>query len=655
MISPRLFVCSGAKVGQESTIAKGRQRVDLDSIGSKSNVNIRVENVTRALHQHPHPRLVDFLEIASYVFTADCSTDRGEEWTDDDSREAWGRDFAFVIPVREPAFWSSPAITSLLTEVLSFLSNDKYSFTFVHLTQDRAEQHYFEFTERKDWPFHAPERVVMFSGGLDSLAGAVETASSGAHLVLVSHRSVSTLSSRQKKLFDELEKQFPDQLVHVPVWINKDEKFGREPTQRTRSFLFAALGAVVAGPLGAGGVRFYENGIVSLNLPVADEVLRARASRTTHPASLHFLESLCSAITGRDFAVDNPYLFKTKTDVVEVLASHKAPHLIGHTCSCAHLMFKSNTQKHCGTCSQCIDRRFAITAAGLQGYDSETDYVSDVFAGPRKDGYEKKMAVDYALHGIELQRRSESELAILFNAELGRAVRHEAKRSDAAERLISMHKRHGKAVTDVLKEKIAERSADLAVGTIEATSLLALVLGKNLGSGPLATGTTVQAITGSAGGSNGDTPTQADRSIAAAGDKILEYVMDKFGTQGPARSIKRRKLVKRDTVMFAAIKIGFKGPQYCSFLHDHRIRPKWADGAPVSYPQAYKMGPPWPKKIQDEKTRARARMKLYADNVFAEALILHLPAEFDKINKLINSRNSQGASKNPTSGEPHKH
>lgn len=63
MISPRLFVCSGAKVGQESTIAKGRQRVNLDSIGSKSNVNIRVENVTRALHQHPHPRLVDFLEI----------------------------------------------------------------------------------------------------------------------------------------------------------------------------------------------------------------------------------------------------------------------------------------------------------------------------------------------------------------------------------------------------------------------------------------------------------------------------------------------------------------------------------------------------------------------------------------------------------------
>jgi hypothetical protein len=432
VISPRIFVCSGAKIGAGSTVAKGRQRIDLDSIGPNANVNIRFENVTRALRQHPPARLVDLLEIASYVFTADCATERGAEWTNDDSKEAWGRDFAFVIPVRDPAFWRKPRITSLVKEGLGFLSNDKYSFTFVPLKQDRTEQHYFEFAERKDWKFHAPKRVVMFSGGLDSLAGAVETASTGEHVVLVSHRSVSTLSSHQKKLFEELEKQFPNQFVHVPVWINKDERFGRESTQRTRSFLFAALGAVVAELLGAGGVRFYENGVVSLNLPVAEEVLRARASRTTHPLSLHFLESLCSAVTGRGLIVDNPYLFKTKTDVVEVLASHNVQHLIGHTCSCAHLMFKSKTKKHCGTCSQCIDRRFAIMAAGLQEYDSEADYVSDVFTGPRKDGNEKKMAVDYTRHGIELQNQSESELASLFNTELGRAVRYEAKRIEAA-------------------------------------------------------------------------------------------------------------------------------------------------------------------------------------------------------------------------------
>jgi len=170
---------TGAKIDAESAVAKGRQRIALDSIGPHPNVNIRFQNVTRALHQHLPARLVDFLEIASYVFTADCATERGQHWTDDDSKEAWGRDFAFVIPVRDPAFWTKPEVTALVKEALSFLSNDKYSFTFVPLTQDRSEQHYFEFAERKTWPFHAPERVVMFSGGLDSLAGAVETANTG--------------------------------------------------------------------------------------------------------------------------------------------------------------------------------------------------------------------------------------------------------------------------------------------------------------------------------------------------------------------------------------------------------------------------------------------------------------------------------------------
>ena len=199
-------------------------------------------------------------------------------------------------------------------------------------------------------------------------------------------------------------------MFHVPVWINKDKNFGREPTQRTRSFLYAALGTVVGASVQAGGARFFENGVVSLNLPVAGEVIRSRASRTTHPVALQLLGELCAAVTGRDFPIDNPYLFKTKKDVVESLKTHRAEHLIGHTCSCAHMMFKTKAQQHCGSCSQCIDRRFAMVAAGLQAQDPAPDYEIDVFTGPRKDGPEKSMAVDYTRHALELSQRSEAEL-----------------------------------------------------------------------------------------------------------------------------------------------------------------------------------------------------------------------------------------------------
>ena len=162
-------MCSGARVAGSDPVAKGRHCVELDSVGSRPNVHIWFENVAKVLRQDLSPRLVDFLEIASYVFTADCATGRGKKWTDNDSMEPWGRDLAFVIPVREPDFWGTTKIKDLIEEVLSFLSNDKYSFTFVPLERDRADQSYFEFGDLKDWPFHSPERVLMFSGDRKSI------------------------------------------------------------------------------------------------------------------------------------------------------------------------------------------------------------------------------------------------------------------------------------------------------------------------------------------------------------------------------------------------------------------------------------------------------------------------------------------------------
>ena len=117
------------------------------------------------------------------------------------------------------------------------------------LKSDRPEQPYFDFGDLKDWPFYAPDRVIMFSGGLDSLAGAVETAAGGGKLVLVSHRSVSTLDARQSTLFKELQKLYPGRLIRVPVWVNKAETLGREPTQRTRSFLFFSTQAPNPSPV----------------------------------------------------------------------------------------------------------------------------------------------------------------------------------------------------------------------------------------------------------------------------------------------------------------------------------------------------------------------------------------------------------------------
>lgn len=82
----------------------GRHQIKLDAIGDKHNVNIRFEDVTRKFLRNISARLLDFLEIASYVFTADCSTLRGE-WTDAKREEPWGRDFEQKPRKRMPIAW----------------------------------------------------------------------------------------------------------------------------------------------------------------------------------------------------------------------------------------------------------------------------------------------------------------------------------------------------------------------------------------------------------------------------------------------------------------------------------------------------------------------------------------------------------------------
>ena len=308
----------------------------------------------------------------------------------------------------------------------------------------------------------------MFSGGLDSLAGAVRQASRKRGVILVSHRPVAAQSKRQRELFKALRKTYhPVPMVHVPVWLNKDGSKGKEHTQRTRSFLYATLGAVVANFARAKGVSFFENGIVSLNFPVAGEALRPRASRTTHPLALSHFGEFFRLVLDRPFTVDNPFIFKTKTEVVSLIAKNGGANLIGLTCSCSHQgIFTPKTQLHCGGCGQCIDRRIAVLGAGIAAHDPETDYRADVFTGARADGYDRNMGVNYVRHGMELCRASDEGLAVAFNLEISRATRPFRNQRAVADKFVKMHQRHGETVARVLKERLKAHIDDVANCTL---------------------------------------------------------------------------------------------------------------------------------------------------------------------------------------------
>jgi hypothetical protein len=181
--------------------------------------------------------------------------------------------------------------------------------------------------------------------------------------------------------------------MHVPIWTTLEGKIGKEATHRTRSFLFASLGAVTARLFGRDQLYFFENGVVSLNLPPAAQVVGARATRTTHPQSLAGFRRVLSNVLGRPFEVENPFIWRTKSEIISEIALNGCGEMIRHTRSCTRVHEMTILHPHCGRCSQCIDRRFGVIAAEQDHQDPADAYKVDLFLGKRQPGPDREMAL----------------------------------------------------------------------------------------------------------------------------------------------------------------------------------------------------------------------------------------------------------------------
>src|SRR5262249_12989717 len=139
-------------------------------------------------------------------------------------------------------------------------------------------------------------------------------------VLLINHRSTPKVTVRHQQLVGMLNDKIGERSpLHLPVRVNKGKQLTKETTQRSRSFLYAALGATFARMIGLDRLRFYENGVMSINLPLSAQVVGARATRTTHPRVLDGFSQLFTALCERPFKVENPFLWKTKTEIVRII------------------------------------------------------------------------------------------------------------------------------------------------------------------------------------------------------------------------------------------------------------------------------------------------------------------------------------------------
>ena len=387
-----MFLCNGESLPDDMDGVPGTALDYRPQIGN-ANVRLGLPDFVQSVYHLPD-RFLDLLEIAAYVFAGDRLTLRGSKNTVE--YHSWARNLHYVMRVRDHAFWSRSDVQDALRAALLFMTGDQsYDFTFQpgHSTPpaDLFDSEVFQVEAAGSLS------IMLFSGGLDSLAGAVQRLEeTNDRVCLVSHQSSQpSIVRTQDSLVKALQGEYPGRVHHYRFRTNLRRIRAKEETQRTRSFLYGSIAFAIAHTFGRDRVFVYENGITSLNFTRRDDLLNARASRTTHPQTLGRLAQLFSIIAERPISMETPFLWKTKSDVVDVLIASGFGHLIPSSVSCSHTFKSEINATHCGECFQCIDRRIGAYGAQAEKHDHSGLYANDIIGKTISNAESKTTVVDY--------------------------------------------------------------------------------------------------------------------------------------------------------------------------------------------------------------------------------------------------------------------
>lgn len=305
----------------------------------------------------------DLLLIASAVFAADRATRRGE-------REDVCRSLMLEIPIFNHER-IAPYI-SVMQSTLRLLSNDTWRIV---LRQRQGA------TETFKAPKSNGGTTLLFSGGLDSLAAAISEGGKKVAIEMVSHRTHNTRTSQaQDNLYQFLSSEGYN-VVHKHFFVSSRSgkahklEHDEESSQRTRSFLFMILGALVARRTGNHKILMLaENGQLAIHLPLTQGRIGAFSTHTAHPDVIRSMQDLLGSLMSLRLIIRNPFVHMTKKEVVQI-AYRKLRKGIPISTSCFMNWRLPAGFTHCGTCIPCYIRRIAIESLGKD----YTKYVRNVW------------------------------------------------------------------------------------------------------------------------------------------------------------------------------------------------------------------------------------------------------------------------------------
>jgi hypothetical protein len=329
----------------------------------------------------PNPRAIDFLLLSAAVYSLDKLVLRKN------AGDCWTRNYSLELPVSDVGAWN--AVKDELDKCLSFLTGDLWDVTFVTQTTSLIRPVYRRRRLRSS-ALQRPsgDTVCLFSGGLDSLIGAIDWLQSNDNqrLLLVGHHDgqMAGPHSDQKQLLDRIAPEYPGRIrsIFVRIGHSNETVDETEITLRGRSLIFIALGVFAASALGTNiPLLMPENGTIALNVPLSPSRRGSCSTRTAHPYYLSLLGRVLTGL-GLTNTISNPLEAKTKGEAVSECLN---PQLLEATAplsvSCAKrghkIHWTNRNAKACGRCMPCIYRRAALHAINM---DDER-YGDDICGG----------------------------------------------------------------------------------------------------------------------------------------------------------------------------------------------------------------------------------------------------------------------------------
>lgn len=382
----------------------------------------------------------DLVRVAAYVYAADLAIKRHE-------REQHLRSVRVRIPVVN--LQAFERVHSLLEQALTTVSIDNWTIEFVPRTAGAP-------ASNRTWP-DKRDATLMFSGGLDSFAGAIKLCEQNDAVSLVSHVTHNRpVRTAQSTLAKALASNTTKRLTHLQVSVYGRNHGGltfpsddeREDTQRTRSFLFTALAAIAARLSGSRRVVVMaENGQFAIHLPLSAARVGSFSTHTAHPKFLALMQAVLRQLyVCEDLDVVNPFVHLTKGEIVAMVPEPLRQH-IRHSTSCWRAARVPTEQTHCGECVPCLCRRIALETNKIKIPEYHRDLLSENVGSLDADDLGKRNLVDLCqfIALFDGKNRLKEELDVcyafpeLFDQQLN------------APEIISMYRRFAKESFAVLK------------------------------------------------------------------------------------------------------------------------------------------------------------------------------------------------------------